>query len=138
MLAERLLHHVGFHGSGFSAAQAHEWARGLLVCVRRRWCAMRGHDLILQFEPGRVSLRCVDCGWKSAGWMIDRPRFSYRDESIDADGSSARPLDRLERRSVEQAVRGEHARVAKQAAPTREVERLASEIGYTSTGFLDQ
>ena len=76
MLAERLLHHVGFHGSGFSAAQAHEWARGLLDCMRRRFCATRGHDLILQFEPGRVSLRCVDCGWRSAGWMIDRPRFS--------------------------------------------------------------
>ena len=52
--------------------------------------------------------------------------------------SSARTLDRLERRSVEQTVRGEHARVAKQAAPSREVERLAGEIGHTSAGFLDQ
>jgi hypothetical protein len=47
-------------------------------------------------------------------------------------------VNRLERRLVEQTVRSEHARVAKQAAPTGEVERLASEIGYTSASFLDQ
>ena len=39
---------------------------------------------------------------------------------------------------MQQAVRGEHARVAKQAASTREVERLTGEIGNTSTGLLDQ
>ena len=71
--------------------------------------------------------------------MDDRPTaILVQNESINADGRSARTLDRLERRSVEQTVRGEHARVAKRAAPTREVERLASEIGHTSTGFLDQ
>ena len=84
MLAERLLHHVGFHGSGFSTAQAHERARGLLGRLYRRFCATRGHDLILQFEPGRLSLRCVDCGWESAGWMIDRPRSCT--ERIDQSG----------------------------------------------------
>src|SRR5687767_11907990 len=53
-----------------------------------------------------------------------------------AEGASARTLDRLERRPVQQTVRSEHARVAKQAAPTGEVEWLADEIGHTSTGFL--
>ena len=48
---------------------------------------------------------------------------------------SARTLDRRERRSVEQTARGEQARVAKQAAPTREVKWLASEIGRTSPGY---
>ena len=138
MLAERLLHYVGVHGSGFSAPQAHEWAQCLLGCMHRRFCATRGHDLMLQFEPDRVSLRCVDCGWESAGWTIDRPLFSCTDELINADARSARPLDRLERRSVEQAVRGEDARVAKHEASSREVERVPSEIGHTSTGLLDQ
>jgi hypothetical protein len=70
--------------------------------------------------------------------MDDRPTaILVQNESINADGRSARTLDRLERRSVE-TVRGDHARVAKQAASSREVERLASEIGHTSTGFLDQ
>ena len=76
MLAERLLHDIGFHGSAIGAAQAPEWARGLLVRVHRRVCAMRGHGLILHFEPRRLFLRCVDCGWESSGWMIERPRFS--------------------------------------------------------------
>ena len=138
MLAERLLHHVGFHGSAFSAAQAHEWARGLLDCVRRRFCATRGHDLILHFEPRSPvpSVRRLRLG---VSGMDDRQTaILVYEESIRADGRSARTLDRLERRSVEQTVRGEHARVAKQAASTREVERLAGEIGHTSTGLLDQ
>ena len=57
--------------------------------------------------------------------MDDRPTaILVQNESINADVRSARTLDRLERRSVEQAVRGEHARVAKQAASSREVERV--------------
>jgi hypothetical protein len=47
-------------------------------------------------------------------------------------------MNGLEGRSVEQTVRGKYARVAKQVAPTHEVERLAGEIGHTSTGFLNQ
>jgi hypothetical protein len=77
MLAERLLHDVGLHRSSFSAGQAEEWARGPLAWVRRGLCAMRGHDLFLHFEPRRLSRRCVECGWESSGWTIDRPRFSY-------------------------------------------------------------
>jgi hypothetical protein len=44
MLAERLLHDVRLHGTSFSAAQAQQWARGVSACVRRRLCAMRGHE----------------------------------------------------------------------------------------------
>ena len=100
MLAERLLHDIRFHGPTFSAAQVHQWAWGLIAWVRRGLCGMRGHDLIFHFEPRRLSLRCVDCDWESSGWVIDRPGFSYtKDRSV-----SARPLDRLERHSVEQTV----------------------------------
>lgn len=77
MFAERLLHEVVLHRRSFSAAQAQEWARGLLASVHRGLCAMRGHDVILHLEPRRLSVRCVDCGWESRGWMIDRPRFVY-------------------------------------------------------------
>ena len=75
MLAERLLHDVGLARPSFSAPQAGEWARGLLASVRRGLCGMRGHDPFLHFEPRRLSLRCVDCGWESSGWTIDRLRF---------------------------------------------------------------
>jgi hypothetical protein len=47
-------------------------------------------------------------------------------------------LDSLERCPVQQTVRSEHARIAKQTAPTGEVERLAGEIGHTATGLLNQ
>ena len=42
--------------------------------IRRAFCAVRRHDLFLQFEPRRLSLRCVDCGWESPGWTLDQPR----------------------------------------------------------------
>ena len=77
MLSERLLHDVGLHHSSFSATQTEEPARSLLTHVHRGLCAIGGHDLFLHFEPGRLSLRCVDCGWESSGWTIDRSRFSY-------------------------------------------------------------
>jgi len=76
MFAERLLHDAGLHHSLFSATQTEERARGLSTCVHRGLCALGGHDLFLHYEPGRLSLQCVDCGWESSGWTIERPRFS--------------------------------------------------------------
>ena len=76
MLAERLIHGVGLHRPSFTRVEADEWARRVLAGVHRGLCAMRGHDLILHREPCRLSLRCVQCGWESSGWLIDRPRFS--------------------------------------------------------------
>ena len=35
-------------------------------------CAIRGHELFSHFEPGRLSLRCVSCGYESPGWEIGR------------------------------------------------------------------
>ena len=77
MLAERLLHDVRLHGAPFSTTQVHEWARRVIACVRQGLCAMRGHEPLLHVEPRRLSLRCIECGWQSPGWLIDRPRFSY-------------------------------------------------------------
>ena len=55
MIAERLRHEVGLHGS-FSVAQTHEWAWGLLACVHRGLCAIGGHDLF--FTSSLVVCRC--------------------------------------------------------------------------------
>ncbi len=76
MLAERFLHDVGFHGTTCVTGRTHAWARALLSFVHRQSCAIRGHDLLFRFEPRRLSLRCVHCGWESSGWVIDRPQFS--------------------------------------------------------------
>src|SRR4249919_3166792 len=80
MLAERWLHAIGLHGATFNAAEAHECAQGILADVRRGWCAIRGHDLLPHFEHCRLSLRCVNCGWESSGWLLDKPRFSYTED----------------------------------------------------------
>jgi LSD1 subclass zinc finger protein len=49
--------------------QIHSWG-----C--RALCAVRGHDMLLRYEPGRLSLRCASCGAETPGWQIDvSPRF---------------------------------------------------------------
>jgi len=39
--------------------------------VRRAVCSMRGHDLMLEFAPKRLSLRCAACGFNTPGWELD-------------------------------------------------------------------
>lgn len=38
----------------------------------RAWCAVTGHSLAYRFEPGRVSLHCLDCGHTTSGWSTNR------------------------------------------------------------------
>jgi hypothetical protein len=40
--------------------------------VRQVLCAIRGHDLYLNFERRRLSLQCALCGWDSPGWTLER------------------------------------------------------------------
>jgi hypothetical protein len=35
-------------------------------------CGCRGHELLMHFEPRRLSLRCASCGYESHGWEIGR------------------------------------------------------------------
>jgi len=98
MIGERSRHDVSVHNIHVSAAQAEEWARSLIACVRRGLCAARGHDVLLRLEPRRLSLRCLNCGWESSGWTIDRPRFSFANDQ--SRQSTGRTLNRLERRQV--------------------------------------
>jgi len=37
----------------------------------RQWmCGLHGHDELLHFEQGRISLQCVSCGYQSPGWEV--------------------------------------------------------------------
>ena len=38
--------------------------------VRRFICGLSGHDSMLHFEQGRMSLLCSTCGHKSPGWEV--------------------------------------------------------------------
>jgi hypothetical protein len=38
--------------------------------MRQFVCGLQGHDSLLQFGRGRLSLKCVSCGHESPGWDI--------------------------------------------------------------------
>ena len=38
--------------------------------VRQGICGMHGHDSLLHFEHGRMSLLCSSCGYESPGWEL--------------------------------------------------------------------
>jgi hypothetical protein len=38
--------------------------------ARHALCALHGHSMMLKTEPGRLYLRCLTCGAKTAGWEI--------------------------------------------------------------------
>lgn len=37
---------------------------------RQRICALQGHDSLLHFDNGRISLLCSSCGHESPGWDV--------------------------------------------------------------------
>jgi hypothetical protein len=36
-------------------------------------CGLGGHDVLLNFEPGRLSLRCTSCQYETPGWTLKEP-----------------------------------------------------------------
>jgi hypothetical protein len=38
--------------------------------LRQFWCGLHGHDSLLHFETGRLSMRCTSCGYESPGWDL--------------------------------------------------------------------
>jgi len=38
--------------------------------LRRFICGLHGHDSLLHFEEGRVSLLCSSCGHETPGWDV--------------------------------------------------------------------
>ena len=41
--------------------------------LRQILCALHGHDNVVHFERGRMSLQCVSCGHESPGWTVSAP-----------------------------------------------------------------
>ena len=44
--------------------------------VRQTYCGLHGHDALLHFETGRLSMRCTSCGHETPGWEIIEARRS--------------------------------------------------------------
>jgi hypothetical protein len=38
--------------------------------MRRLICGLNGHDALLHFEQGRLSLVCASCGHQTPGWDL--------------------------------------------------------------------
>jgi len=38
--------------------------------VRQFLCGLHGHDALLHFEGGRMSLQCSSCGFETPGWDL--------------------------------------------------------------------
>jgi hypothetical protein len=40
------------------------------VHMRQFLCGLHGHDALLHFEQGRISLQCTSCGYETPGWDV--------------------------------------------------------------------
>ena len=40
--------------------------------VRQFMCGLHGHDALLHFESGRISLQCSSCGHETPGWDLHK------------------------------------------------------------------
>jgi hypothetical protein len=38
--------------------------------VRQFLCGLHGHDALLHFDQGRMSLQCTSCGYETPGWDL--------------------------------------------------------------------
>ena len=38
--------------------------------LRQFICGLHGHDALLHFEHGRMSLQCTSCGYETPGWDL--------------------------------------------------------------------
>ncbi len=41
---------------------------------RRFVCGLQGHERLMHFERGRLSLKCISCGHESPGWDIRKSK----------------------------------------------------------------
>ena len=41
-------------------------------------CGLSGHQLLLNAEPGRLSLKCMSCPYETPGWVIKEKSCDVR------------------------------------------------------------
>jgi hypothetical protein len=42
----------------------------IVARMRQLYCGLHGHDALMQFEKGRLCLRCTSCGHETPGWTL--------------------------------------------------------------------
>jgi hypothetical protein len=65
------------------ATQSQGLGGRVLDWLRQAYCGIHGHDTMLRFEQGRMSLRCVSCGHETPGWELNEapPTVTMRGDS---------------------------------------------------------
>ena len=58
------------HPLGIRTDAVHSRNRTFVGGVREALCAFAGHSFLLQTEPGRVFLKCAECGHETPGWTV--------------------------------------------------------------------
>jgi hypothetical protein len=56
--------------------------------LRQLMCGLYGHDALIHFDDGRMSLQCSSCGYQTPGWDL---RSETRPQATGA-GSAARTV----------------------------------------------
>jgi hypothetical protein len=65
--------------------------------LRQFVCGLHGHDALLHFDRGRMSLLCTSCGYESPGWDIREAPASASRERVETGRMASLPLVRARR-----------------------------------------
>jgi hypothetical protein len=65
--------------------------------LQRMMCGLRGHDAVLLFERHRLSLRCLSCGYQTAGWILQSETRHAEPFSADVSHAHTSGFERLYR-----------------------------------------
>jgi hypothetical protein len=61
-------------GAAYRVATTPEHDLGMVSRMTRQLrqfvCGLHGHDALLHFETGRLSLQCTSCGYETPGWNL--------------------------------------------------------------------
>ena len=68
--SDRRAHRLRFSVTEMSWAALMRLFSWMHAMFRRLMCLVRGHNLVLHFEPKRLALRCLDCPYQSPGWIV--------------------------------------------------------------------
>jgi len=83
-----------FRDSGQQQTTAHTALRLIGRAVghlRQLMCGLSGHDALLHFGDGRLSLQCATCGYETPGWDL-KPEPDRTDTAPAAPHSVGAPL----------------------------------------------
>jgi hypothetical protein len=68
--------------------------------LRTLVCGLGGHDVLLNFEPRRLSLRCTSCPYETPGWTLESTTALKEPAALK--GPAAHPERQRRRLLVEQ------------------------------------